>query len=485
MKKRFLALLALFALLLSGCARPLSPASLGQEPVFPPETEETETRPAPEGFAVGFGRADITPKYSVPLQGYGTVERRMSDRVLDKLYATCVAFSDGETRLLCYTIDIATIPERLQTATRATVAKKLGVPEESLSFTATHTHSAPAVFHEAAGGYYSDFLKGLFAAGQDALADLDEAEMSFGTVPTEGLNFVRRYLLADGTYSQNNSGVYPSPVTAHETEADPEMRILYIKRAHSKDVILANWQVHPTLTGAESRTDVSADLVGAFRGETEKGLDVHFAYFQGAAGNLNPKSLIQGETRASDHKTHGKLLFEALKEGLERLSPVAGGKIRLLHRTFTGTINHSEETPERMAQAQEVADALKFSSDQARVVADKYGFANYFSATSLLAHAKMGQTQDMELYAFAIGDLAVATNPYEMFDTNGMALRAASPFAATMNWGYSNGHFGYIPSAAGYEHRGYEGTTSRFVPGTGEEIVAVLTQMLTELKEAE
>ena len=58
------------------------------------ETKEDVSRDA-SGFCAGYGRADITPRFSVPLQGYGKVERRMSERILDKLYATCVAFSDG------------------------------------------------------------------------------------------------------------------------------------------------------------------------------------------------------------------------------------------------------------------------------------------------------------------------------------------------------------------------------------------------------
>ena len=45
---------------------------------------------------VGFARADITPIESVPLRGYGNTSRRMSGPILTPLYATCMAFSDGE-----------------------------------------------------------------------------------------------------------------------------------------------------------------------------------------------------------------------------------------------------------------------------------------------------------------------------------------------------------------------------------------------------
>ena len=56
---------------------------------------------------VGFSRADITPLESVPLAGYGNTERRMSGAILSRLYATCLAFSDGENKALLISLDNA------------------------------------------------------------------------------------------------------------------------------------------------------------------------------------------------------------------------------------------------------------------------------------------------------------------------------------------------------------------------------------------
>ena len=50
----------------------------------------------------GFGKKDITPSYSVPLRGYGTSYKRMSETVLDPIYAICTAVSDGENKALFY-----------------------------------------------------------------------------------------------------------------------------------------------------------------------------------------------------------------------------------------------------------------------------------------------------------------------------------------------------------------------------------------------
>ena len=48
------------------------------------------------GFAVGYGKADISPEQPVYLRGYGSLyEERTSTGVADPLFATCVAIRDA------------------------------------------------------------------------------------------------------------------------------------------------------------------------------------------------------------------------------------------------------------------------------------------------------------------------------------------------------------------------------------------------------
>ena len=42
-------------------------------------------------YLVGYGRADVSPWMPVPLRGYGNEVNRMSEEVLDPVYATAVA----------------------------------------------------------------------------------------------------------------------------------------------------------------------------------------------------------------------------------------------------------------------------------------------------------------------------------------------------------------------------------------------------------
>jgi hypothetical protein len=49
-----------------------------------------------------------------------------------------------------------------------------------------------------------------------------------------------------------------------------------------------------------------------------------------------------------------------------------------------------------------------------------------------------------------------------MFCEMAMAVRSASPFLHTFYFGYTNGWFGYLPTAQAFSEGGYEPNTSPF-----------------------
>ena len=66
----------------------------------------SEKMPAGAGiFRAGFGRENITPDYSVYLQG-GPWKNRKTTGVLDPVYATCVALEQSGQTVLLYTLDM-------------------------------------------------------------------------------------------------------------------------------------------------------------------------------------------------------------------------------------------------------------------------------------------------------------------------------------------------------------------------------------------
>ena len=61
-----------------------------------------------------------------------------------------------------------------------------------------------------------------------------------------------------------------------------------------------------------------------------------------------------------------------------------------------------------------------------------------------------------------INDTAIWAAPGELFCEIAMHVRNASPFARTFYFGYTNGWFGYLPTAQAFGEGGYEPNTSVF-----------------------
>ena len=88
----------------------------------------------------------------------------------------------------------------------------------------------------------------------------------------------------------------------------------------------------------------------------------------------------------------------------------------------------------------------------------------------------------LPLSALAIGSsVAFAGYPGEPFTAIGTAVKAASPFAITMNACLVNGARGYFPSADAYEQGGYESRTSDFGPSVANDIVRGMDALLHSL----
>ena len=63
---------------------------------------------------------------------------------------------------------------------------------------------------------------------------------------------------------------------------------------------------------------------------------------------------------------------------------------------------------------------------------------------------------DVKLIAFRIGDLGVASIPFETFTETGLEIKAKSPFKTTFTVELANGHYGYLPTPEQHELGGYE-----------------------------
>lgn len=479
MKKRLAMLLALVLLLgLCACAAGGDAA----EPAAPAEGR------AQSGFRVGYARVSIQPTEELPLGGYGNTTSRISTGFLNYLYATCIAITDEQDNtVLLFTTDEIRSSAQITSDVRAELKSLTGVPEDHIMVAGTHSHSTPDIASatDAATKRFENYMKNqLVLCGQQALEDQKNAEVFTNSVDVAGLNFVRHYLLEDGSYAGSNFGDFSAaPIKQHATEADPTMYVIKFAREGAQDIVMLNWRVHPVLTGGMNKYDISSDFIGEMRDQIESKTDTLVAYFQGDAGNINPTSMIDGETLTDDYRMYGQMVGSYAIGALNDMTQVEPGLIQTKQIRVAGEVNHT--TDELYDKADELSQMWNSGSYDRETIAEEgkpYGIRSAYQAVAIVRRAKMAKTLDLELNVITVGDsLGFVTAPYEMFDTNGAAIRAASPYPMTMVLGYCNGALGYIPSAFGYEYTCYESDTSNFAPGTGELLQDTFISALNEL----
>ena len=95
----------------------------------------------------------------------------------------------------------------------------------------------------------------------------------------------------------------------------------------------------------------------------------------------------------------------------------------------------------------------------------------------------MNQKRNVPLYALSFGDVAWIFGPHEMFDTNAMAVRDASPFAMTLVASCSNGYHTYIPTPHSFDFFAYEAGKTKYFPGTAEQLQDRYIEMLNTLSQ--
>ena len=432
-------------------------------------------------FSVGYSKVNITPDAPTGLAGYGNIDERMHTEVLDYIYLTCVAITDtADTTVLFFSADLCSISDAMVGTLRTKANGVTGVPNENIMFNSSHTHSAPY-----GQGIPTIMNKAVAQAAKEAMDDRKPATMYYGKAETDGINFVRHYIMSDGSTVTDNHG-NPSGKTyvGHRTEADQEMRILQFKREGGKDVIMVNWQSHPHITGGSTKTALSADIIGAFRTNMENDLDCLFAYYQGGGGNINPTSRIAEENKNSkkDWKVHGQMLASTAKMALQDMTQVETGLIQVKGEIYSCDTNKADldlgiiagEVRAYYEEGHTIAETQRF--------AETLGIASLYHANAIGSRGGLGDHLDIEINAISIGDFAWCLAPFEMFDTTAKYVRDNSPYDYTFVTGYSNGGNGYFPTEYCYEYGAYESDTTKVAKGTAEAIADHFVEMLTELR---
>ena len=438
------------------------------------------TQSSAEGLQVGFAKVNITPDYPVGMGGYSDQEKRLHTGLVGYIYTTCIAITSDADTILMFTVDIGGLNEDRQDMFSPSISQATGVPEDNIFFGSTHTHNAPTTSgYPNAERYVADLTKWMTQAATEAMADRSSATLSQAKANHEGMNFVRHYIMSDGSLVANSDVPDAKEIVGHPMETDTQMTLLKFDRGEEKkDVLLVNWQTHPADSTGQGYYNIGPDFVGPLRDKLEKDTGMLVAYFSGAVGNQVPDSKWQEESHGLEWNKYGEKLAELALPMLDQLQPVEGTQIKTTKYIFQAEVDHSWD--HMLKEANEVWDLYKATDRKTGdVLAESYGFSSSYQARAIRTRYAMSSHTPMEMNVFCIGDVGFTTGTYEMFSDNGLYVKQNSPYETTF---LICGTSTYMPSDITYTYRGYEQDTTIYARGTGEAFAEKYVEMLTELK---
>ena len=443
-----------------------------------------------KNIRVGYFRVDITPEKYGPLGGFGTDSERFADTIIDRPLGTCIAITDAaEKTVLLITTDCLHTNKTQVGIIREAITEATGIPGDHIMISASHTHSGPSINGmglDATQLYFQHQARQLSIAAKLALEDRKPAQIRIGQQILTHMTFDRHYRMNDGTAKGTGFGSLESGYKDHLDKADEQMQVIRFVREDARDIVLINWQAHATFIGTSHGGIVSADYIAPLRDHLEGLTGCQMAFFQGACGNLAPRSRIEEKNVVEKSYTaYGRKLAEYAAEIMENAQPVNGGDIRTKQLQYKAMVNHTEDHKleaalEAMAEYRKYPD---MPQEERREIMKRYGFNSYLSAGAIVNRAKAGEYVEVELDAVSVGDISFVTAPFEMFCSIPVHIKANTPYAMTFFMGYCNGSYSYLPDKFGFQFPSYEVRSCRFLEGTAEEIAETHLQMLKELKE--
>jgi hypothetical protein len=412
----------------------------------------------PAGFLnAGVGSVDITPTEPVVLAG--SPSRLESTSVSSRLYARALVLSDGKLSIAIVTLDTLKYPVEHSERARQRIEKTSGIPAANVIICSSHTHSGPL------WSYYDDQLVTPIAdAVAMAVRDLAPCRLGTAKCKAEGVSECRR-VIKDG-HAWNRWQLKPEERDSFPAEgpADPEFDVLALIGEDQKwKAVAYNFACH----AANCRDlSVSADFPGAVQQHVCKqlGYDVPAIFLTGASGDVNPIYSVNEEV-------FGQKLGDEIVRSLGQLEFITKPALSLESREFP--------MPGREHPVLQEAEIARNWPSQLQ---------HY---TQAFAEMKERAQPTYPYFITGIGigeELAIVTNPSELFCGIAMSIKQQSPFKHTMVVEQTNGAHGYVPSAKAFEGGSYEtwfGEHSYLTTRAGEIIERESLDILKRLKRQE
>ena len=423
----------------------------------------------------GFARLDITPPLGTPLAGYQ--RPRFAKGVLDPIEVNAVALNDGDKTLIMIAADVEGMDVADAKHIKKLIFDRTGIPAEYVVVSALHQHTTYIMKHKVLENLTPAFAEVVYTkfcdVAQMAIDDMQECELSVAEKETaEPLAFVRRYILKDGKTVTNPTPKQIPEIERRCSEADNTVRLLRFKRENAKDIALVNFSTHPDVVHGEK---VSADWPGFTRRFVEANdPDVSCLVFVGAEGDSNHLDHIGGIRNGYAHSIHmGRVIADTVKEMWDNTVPKRCESISAAVQTVYNKANTEGEE--------------LYEESKAKLIARENGTLGYNPEIEEVAFARrvVAIRESMTIYhslpitVVSLGEIVIVGLGGEPFTEYAKSVREVSGDRFAITFALTNGHQGYLPTAAAFREGGYEAKGSKFTAGLQDQVIAAVKDIIT------
>jgi hypothetical protein len=445
---------------------------------------------------IGWATRVITPPRPALIQGQMHV--RVGRDALDPLTVTALVLDNGQPsgRAALVSLDLAMVSDELQKNVRALLLARIpDLPSDAIILTATHTHDGPVLddsFYPHPGGDIMATADVLAFLTDTTAAAIEEA-WNQRTARSLGRAF------GHAVVGHNRRAVYTNGLAVMYGKTNsPDFRHIEGTEDHSVDMLFT-WEPDGRLAGValdipcpsqvdEHLCQFSADYWHEVRVELRQrfGAHLHVLPLCGAAGDQSPHFLLYGKQEAEMRRRNGlterqeiaRRVGDAVARALT-CTPPPYGEIALAHRCKVLAFPPRRITKEERDWAVEARAAALKRGDRPDL---------WWPKLLGLVVEQFDKSEPMpvytgELHVLRIGDAALATNPFELYQDFGLQIKARSPAAQTLVVQLATGTGLYLPSqrAVSGGHYGAHPVVAPVGPEGGQALVESTLALIAEL----
>lgn len=394
---------------------------------------------------IGAATVDITPDQAVALAGQ--FHTRISKENATRIHAVGIALEsrDGDQSLdhfVSLSVDLVAVRAGILDDLRERLAGKLeGLDLNKVFISATHTHTAPVT--NLAHSYvlpesgimtppeYREFLLDRLAeVVTECWQKRQPGKFGFGQ--------------GQAVIAQNRRAVYADGSAAMYGKTNVEnFRFIEGQENHNLDVLFF-WDLEDRLIATavnvpcpaqevEGLSVVHADFWDPVRQQlrARHGENLHVLAWTGAAGDVVPRPMFDKKADERMRRLRGLTRLEEMARRIVQGWEEAYAAAKL-EPIADPVLVHQVEPLELPLRAVTEAELAAAKAEMAKLEGNAAQQARYNWCKRVVdKHEAMSQGKAepyrMELHALRLGDVAIATNPFELFTAYGAQMKARSP----------------------------------------------------------